>query len=72
MDKVIVQLTDNCRFHLGDIPDAWQAWYDDSDWEEVSLPHDWSVTRPFSQTCSSGTGYLEGGIGWYRIHITPA
>ncbi len=72
MDKVIVQLTDNCRFHLGDIPDAWQAWYDDSDWEEVSLPHDWSVTRPFSKTCSSGTGYLEGGIGWYRIHITPA
>ena len=72
MDKVIVQLTDNCRFHLGDIPDAWQAWYDDSDWEEVSLPHDWSVTRPFSKTCSSGTGYLEGGIGWYRIHIPPA
>lgn len=71
MDKQIVLLSDCCRFHLGDIPDAWQAWFDDSCWEEVNLPHDWSVTRPFSRECSSGTGYLVGGIGWYRIHITP-
>lgn len=71
MDKINVLLSDNCRFHLGDAPDAWQAWFDDSDWEEVTLPHDWSVTRPFSRDCSSGTGYLIGGIGWYRIHINP-
>lgn len=71
MDKLNVLLSDNCRFHLGDAPDAWQAWFDDSDWEEVTLPHDWSVTRPFSRECSSGTGYLIGGIGWYRIHINP-
>lgn len=61
----------NCRFHLSDCPDAWQAWYDDSDWESVSLPHDWSVTLPFSREYSSGTGYLAGGIGWYRFRITP-
>lgn len=71
MDRIIYPLTDCCRFHLGDAPDAWQAWYSDCDWEEVKLPHDWSVTRPFSKACSSGTGYLEGGIGWYRIHIMP-
>lgn len=71
MDKIIYPLTDSCRFHLGDVPDAWQAWFCDCDWEEVTLPHDWSVTRPFSKSCSSGTGYLEGGIGWYRIHVMP-
>jgi len=71
MDRIIYPLTDCCRFHLGDVPDAWQAWFCDCDWEEVTLPHDWSVTLPFSKTCSSGTGYLEGGIGWYRIHIMP-
>lgn len=71
MDKITVLLTDCCRFRLGDTPDAWQAWFDDSDWEEVTLPHDWSVAHPFSRDCSSGTGYLIGGIGWYRIHITP-
>lgn len=71
MDKTTLLLSDCCRFHFGDVPDAWQAWFDDSNWEEVTLPHDWSVTRPFSKSCSSGTGYLEGGIGWYRIHIQP-
>lgn len=63
--------TQVCRFHMGDEPDAWQAWYNDSGWDEVLLPHDWSVSFPFSREHSSGTGYLAGGIGWYRIRITP-
>lgn len=76
MDKLMDTLTlnlPNAKFHLGDEPDAWQAWYDDntSSWKDVSLPHDWSVGMPFSKDYSSGTGYLAGGIGWYRIHITP-
>jgi hypothetical protein len=71
MDTKNIILTDNCRFHLGDEPDAWMAWFDDSSWENVRLPHDWSVTLPFSKEYSSGTGYLAGGIGWYRIHISP-
>ena len=71
MDVTTIPLNDRCRFHLGDAPDAWQAWYDDSDWEDVCLPHDWSVTLPFSRKYSSGTGYLAGGLGWYRLYITP-
>ncbi len=71
MDKTTLYLTDRCRFHLGSVPDAWQSWFDDSAWEEVTLPHDWSVTLPFSREYSSGTGYLAGGIGWYRIRISP-
>ena len=71
MDTQIITLSDHCRFHMGDEPEAWQAWYDDTDWQEVTLPHDWSVTLPFDRNCSSGTGYLPGGIGWYRLHIKP-
>lgn len=71
MNTLYLQLSNGCKFHLGDVPDAWQAWYSDSDWQDVSLPHDWSVTLPFSRAYSSGTGYLAGGIGWYRIHIQP-
>jgi len=71
MNKTTFPLTDHCRFHAQDAPDAWQAWFDDSSWEEVTLPHDWSVAGPFSRDFSSGTGYLAGGIGWYRIRITP-
>lgn len=71
MDTIIIPISHSCRFHLGDEPDAWQAWFDDSDWQKVTLPHDWSVALPFSRDYSSGTGYLAGGIGWYRIHILP-
>ena len=71
MDKTTVVLSKNWRFHLGDEPYAWQAWYDDSSWREVTVPHDWSVELPFSREYSSGTGYLAGGIGWYRLRITP-
>ena len=69
-DTLIFPLTKG-RFHPGDAPDAWQAWYQDDTWETVRLPHDWSVTLPFSKEYSSGTGYLAGGIGWYRISVAP-
>ena len=77
MNKTIYPITQHCRFSLGDKPDAWQAWYDEhssgqkNDWQEVTLPHDWSVSLPFSREYSSGTGYLAGGIGWYRISVPP-
>lgn len=71
MDKKTILLSDNWRFHLGDEPYAWQAWYDDSEWKEVTVPHDWSVELPFSREYSSGTGYLAGGIGWYRLKFAP-
>lgn len=53
-------------FHLGDCPDAWKKDYAPEGWQEVTLPHDWSVSLPFSREYSSGTGYAAGGIGWYR------
>ncbi len=57
----------NVKFILKDVEDAWNTHLDDSEWEDVVLPHDWAVSRPFSKENSSGTGYLPGGIGWYRI-----
>jgi beta-galactosidase len=46
--------------------DRWAPSFDDSGWQDVVVPHDWSVTLPFSEERSSGTGYLPGGTGWYR------
>ena len=54
------------RFHLGEAPDAYYMGYDDRAWRRVTLPHDWAVEHPFDRCHSSGTGYLPGGIGWYR------
>jgi beta-galactosidase/beta-glucuronidase len=60
------------NFVLADEPDAWAKGYDDSWWRPVTVPHDWSITQGFSQSHSSGTGYLPGGIGWYRAHVSLA
>lgn len=44
--------------------------FDDSKWRRLNLPHDWSVEHPMSPTLFSCTGYLPGGVGWYRKHFT--
>ncbi len=59
-------LNDNWRFSLANPDDAQSADFDDHDWRTLDLPHDWSIEAQLSPTLSSCTGYLPGGIGWYR------
>jgi len=54
------------RFVREDIEDGQAVDLDDSAWRTVALPHDWSIEGPFSEEWASATGYLPGGIGWYR------
>ncbi|MBB6431209.1 sugar-binding domain-containing protein [Algisphaera agarilytica] len=54
------------RFNLGDVDAASQSSFDDGAWRSLSLPHDWSVEHPFDEKLEGCTGYLPGGIGWYR------
>lgn len=63
-------LNDSWKFHLGDLGSAFDTTYDTSSWQEVTLPHDWSVTYPKDRRYSSGTGYVIGGIAWYKKHFT--
>ncbi|WP_299553147.1 beta-galactosidase GalB [Seonamhaeicola sp.] len=45
--------------------------FDDSDWQKVTLPHDWSIEGPFDSKYNARTGGLPvHGIGWYRKHFT--
>ncbi|UYO97477.1 hypothetical protein OED01_01720 [Microbacterium sp. M28] len=60
---------DRWRFALADHREAWAKGFDDSEWREVVVPHDWSVEQDFAVEHASGTGYLPGGIGWYRAHV---
>ncbi len=62
---------DGWRFLLDDDTAAVNSRYDDSGWQRVQLPHDWSVTQPMSPHGGSCQGFLPGGIGWYRCHFTP-
>lgn len=70
MNTQIWNLNENWKFSLGSCEDAWYKGYDDSSWSSVMLPHDWSVGLPFSRENSSGTGYLAGGCGWYRLRFS--
>ncbi|WP_071130312.1 glycoside hydrolase family 2 TIM barrel-domain containing protein [Enterococcus timonensis] len=56
----------NWKFILKDEAEAWQKDFDDANWSEVQVPHDWSIHQDFSRQASTGTGSLPGGIGWYR------
>ena len=60
------KINDNWKFNLQDISDAKNTTFDDSKWQSVNVPHDWSVKGQLSPTLASCTGYLPGGIGWYR------
>ncbi|MGI8334232.1 glycoside hydrolase family 2 TIM barrel-domain containing protein [Actinomadura scrupuli] len=51
---------------------ASQPGYDDSAWRSLDLPHDWSIELTPTPTgnTDSGTGFLQGGLGWYRKTFT--
>ena len=57
------------QFYLGDAPQAQAVDFDATKWRTVDLPHDWSVEGTLSPGLASCTGYLPGGIGWYRKTI---
>lgn len=45
---------------------------DDSDWQQLTLPHDWAISGPFRIELAGETGKLPyKAIGWYRKHFTP-
>ncbi len=59
------------RFRLGDVTGVQDAGFDDSQWRQLDLPHDWSIEGEFSEQNPAGTGggALPGGLGWYRKTI---
>src|SRR5690606_30767670 len=63
------KLNDSWKFRLADVEGGQNTQLDDSRWQSVSLPHDWSVKGRLNPSLASATGYLPGGIGWYRKNI---
>lgn len=61
------------KFSLSEGGNRYQVNYDDSQWKNVRLPHDWSIEADYTQENTSGaTGYLPAGKAWYRKHFeTP-
>lgn len=60
------------KFYLGDNSSASGVGFDDSRWEEVTLPHDFSISQDFTTSGEAESGFLPGGTGWYRKSFTLA
>jgi beta-galactosidase len=67
--RVMKDFDANWLFSKGDFPAAMMPAFDDENWRQLNLPHDWSIEGPFSAEYGSGNGFAPGGIGWYRKHF---
>ena len=68
MCRRILNFNNDFKFHKGDIVGAQEVNFNDTNWENITLPHDWSIYGDFKReyTSCSGGGFRPTGIGWYR------
>lgn len=60
---------DDWLFMQADDANAWKEDFNDQRWRKLNLPHDYSIEGIMSPDLASCTGYLPGGIAWYRKHF---
>ena len=65
-----VDFNRNWKFNLGDANGAQGVNYNDSAWRQLDLPHDYSIEQEFTPNGEAESGYLLGGVGWYRKYFT--
>lgn len=67
--RQIVPLADGWRFRFGDLPmSVTQPGFDDSDWQQVSVPHSWNRIGQYRLE-RDGSGNNDQGLGWYRLKV---
>lgn len=59
-------INDGWKFYLGTSSSAQNPDFNDSDWENIDLPHDFSIKQEFTTSGEAESGFLPGGTGWYR------
>ena len=57
---------ENWKFHRGDVENAQNVDFNDNSWDNVNLPHDYSIDQEFTTSGEAESGFLPGGVGWYR------
>jgi beta-galactosidase len=72
-DREVQNFNFDWKFYKGEVSNGQDPGLNDSEWRKLDLPHDWSIEANFDKSYASSTGYLPGGIGWYRkSFIIPA
>jgi len=59
--RISTTINDSWKFYKGDFPNAANVNIDDSQWDEVTIPHTWNATDADDET----PGYYRG-VAWYR------
>lgn len=70
--KTKVSFNQGWRFVKGVQPESViQMEFDDSEWQDVRLPHDWAIAGPFNRDEHGDAAKLPWkGVGWYRKSFT--
>jgi beta-galactosidase len=70
--RVIQSLDSDWRFSQSDPASAQSPTFDDTQWQIVTLPHDWSIAGPVKEDAPSRAagGFFPTGIAWYRKTLT--
>lgn len=63
-------INDGWKFYFGNSDTAQETGFNDSSWETVDLPHDFSISQEFTVSGEAESGFLLGGTGWYRKSLT--
>ena len=67
-DRLELDFNNNWKFYLGDESGAHAKAYDDSTWETVELPHDFSITQTFNDESNMQVEGESGNLAWwYRL-----
>ncbi|MFN8257619.1 MAG: glycoside hydrolase family 2 TIM barrel-domain containing protein [Bacteroidales bacterium] len=68
--QLTLNLKNGWKFSKGPVENAAQLNFNDSKWQEVSIPHDWAISGPFIKEADGNTGKLPWkGEGWYRKQL---
>lgn len=72
MSRTILNFNDGFSFAKGRQPGAESLNFSGTEWQPVTIPHDFSISGPFDREAETGAvgGYRPAGFGWYRKRFT--
>jgi beta-galactosidase len=69
--RIVENFDFDWKFRLGDFQEAKNVAFDDKDWRNIQLPHDFSIEQEVQNDGKLGAnGFFPGGVGWYRKSFT--
>lgn len=67
--RQVTELSQGWRFRFGEQPETVVTdGFDDSSWEDVSVPHSWNRIGEYALKRSANTNNAQG-VGWYRLRV---